>query len=215
MLNKINDSLRNDMIKMTLLFILGLLGVFSGRTEAAADDLIRVHIFANSDSSYDQQVKLIVRDAVMEYIDGLLEQASTAAETETAIKKHLPEIDALADGVAANYGYSAETAYGVFGFSERVWQGSVMPAGNYKALRILLGAGGGHNWFCVLYPELSFGESLGELEREPETSENQSSEDNADTDLSENGKRSESDERQTVGDNNVKIRLGSFFSRFF
>ena len=167
-LNEVNVKsvkLKNDIIAMLLLFVCGWFGLLGGQAQpAAAADLIRLHIFANSDSAYDQRVKLIVRDAVLDYVEDLLQGTVSEAATEAVIEKNLVQIDAVADGVAANYGYTANTAYGVFAFSERTWGNTVMPAGNYKALKIELGSGRGHNWFCVLYPDLSLEENLGKLQ---------------------------------------------------
>ena len=197
MLNKNNGGsvwLRGDWLKMVLLFAVGLLGVLGGQGDSAmADDMIRLHIFANSDSAHDQQVKLIVRDAVLEYTTDLLDGADSRPEIENAIEENLPQIAQVADSVAANYGCTARTAYGDFNFSERRYGDVVMKPGEYRALKIELGEGKGHNWFCVLYPEMGFRDSLGRLE--------------------DTGARS-GDEKQD-GESGVQIRLSSFFAEYF
>ena len=158
-----NTCLKNDLLKMVLLFAVGLLGLWGSVQNEPSDDMIRMHIFANSDSCYDQQVKLIVKDAVAEYTANLLAEAETKDETDRILREHLADIDRVADGVAQNYGYNADTQYGRFLFSQRRLDDYVMPSGAYQALRIKLGEGKGHNWFCVLYPEMGLAEYTGSL----------------------------------------------------
>ena len=161
-----NTCLKNDLLKMVLLFAIGILGLWGSMQNAPSDDMddmIRMHIFANSDSCYDQQVKLIVKDAVAEYTANLLAEAETKDETDRILREHLADIDRVADGVAQNYGYNADTQYGRFLFSQRRLDDYVMPSGAYQALRIKLGEGKGHNWFCVLYPEMGLAEYTGSL----------------------------------------------------
>lgn len=193
MINIWQENLQKNLIKMILLFLIGFLGIWGGTVnDLPNDDMIRLHIFANSDNAGDQCVKLIVRDAVTEYMADLNLSGLSYEETEEVITANLAEIDALADGIAENYGYTACTEYGIFNFGKRNWQGEIMPAGDYKALRIKLGEGGGHNWFCVLYPDMCFQDKMGELEK-------------ADLSLDEGEEQSET----------VKIRFGSFFLSLF
>lgn len=148
---------KSDFAKMVLLLIIGCLGFALSLPKAAVDNpMIRFHIFANSDSRYDVQVKLLVKDSVEEYVDYLLQNAETYEETENILLDNIENIDKLANAVAAEYGYGANTQYGDFSFTERTLNGSTMKAGKYRALKISLGRGEGHNWFCVLYPEMSF-----------------------------------------------------------
>ena len=179
-----NTFFKNDLLKMVMLFAIGLLGLWGGVQNVQNDDMIRLHIFANSDSCYDQQVKLIVKDAVAEYTADLLAEAETKEETDRILREHLADIDRVADGVAQNYGYNADTQYGRFLFSQRRLDDYVMPSGAYQAMRIKLGEGKGHNWFCVLYPEMGMEEYTGSL-TETETE--------AEADI-------------------VQIKLGSFFA---
>ena len=170
-----SSCLKYDLLKMVLLFAVGLFGLWGSVQNEPNDDMaemIRMHIFANSDSVYDQQVKLIVKDAVAEYTADLLTEAETQGETDRILREHLADIDRVADGIAQNYGYNAITQYGRFLFSQRSLDDYVMPSGVYQALRIKLGEGKGHNWFCVLYPEMGLEEytgSLTEVEAEDDT----------------------------------------------
>ena len=117
--------------------------------------ILRLHIIANSDSPFDQQTKLAVRNAVLEYEKGLGCCAS-AAETRAAIMRSggglLERVEAVLASCGADYG--AQLYLGVFDFPDRTYAEEFYPAGRYEALRIVLGAGGGQNWWCVMFPPL-------------------------------------------------------------
>ena len=179
--------LQRDWLSWALLLVLGLGGWLLGQPDDSAE-VIRLHVFADSDSVYDQQVKGLVRDAVLDYIETLPEVGQSAEGTAAALRGHLSEISEVASGVAALYGCTARTDYGVFSFSQRDWGQRTMPAGHYEALRIRLGDGGGHNWFCVLYPELTPRELRGELTFT---------------------------EEETADGKSMRVRLGSLFARWF
>ena len=123
---------------------------------ALADKVIRIHDIANSDSDFDQALKLQVRDAVLEEAASLLEPEATLEETEAVLAAHLEELAAAGASVVAEEGYS----YPVAASLERTWfptkeyDGFALPAGNYQALRIVIGEGDGRNWWCVVFPPL-------------------------------------------------------------
>ena len=117
--------------------------------EHLADEVLRFHVLANSDSDADQAQKLAVRDAVLDYLEAEMPQASDEEETEQWIRGHVDEIGAVSRDAAAASGWFPDKTYGDLTF----------PAGNYKALRIEIGAAKGHNWWCVLYPALCFMDS--------------------------------------------------------
>ena len=129
---------------------------FAGEVDDLRGRVLRLHILANSDSAVDQSVKLKVRDAVVEEYAGLLDGATNADEAATLAETQLDEVCAVAQRVlreqGADYGVFAEvtTAY----FPTRVYDNVTLPAGRYPAVRLLLGKGEGHNWWCVLFPPL-------------------------------------------------------------
>lgn len=136
----------------------------SNRTNAAAiasdipDQAIRLRILANSDSVQDQAVKRAVRDRVMALIDTWVAKPQSIEEARALIREHLPEIG---DTIAAQLqesgaGYSYRAELGVVPFPVKVLGSRVYPSGDYEALRITLGSGQGHNWWCVLFPPLCF-----------------------------------------------------------
>ena len=120
------------------------------------DELIRFHVVANSDSEEDQSIKLQVRDAVLVRAEELLREADDRAEAEKNLQAALPELRQIAqDTVSAegyDYGVTAELADTAF--PTREYDGFTLPAGDYLALRLVIGSGEGHNWWCVVFPSL-------------------------------------------------------------
>lgn len=119
-------------------------------------DTLRLHIIANSDSDFDQELKLKVRDRVLEYADGLFAEASGKTEAEALAKYSASDIKAVAEEVIAESGanYSVSVEITNMWFETRSYDGFTLPAGDYDAVRIIIGAGEGHNWWCVMYPPL-------------------------------------------------------------
>ena len=123
---------------------------------ALADKVIRLHVIANSDSDFDQALKLQVRDAILDEAASLLEPEATLEETEAVLAAHLRELAAAGASVVSAEGCS----YPVAASLERTWfptkeyDGFALPAGNYQALRIVIGEGDGRNWWCVVFHPL-------------------------------------------------------------
>ena len=121
-----------------------------------ADKVVRLHILANSDSEEDQALKLRVRDRVLERATELLEQTGDRREAADVLQSHLPELERIAAEEISDCGYeydvTAEVANTMFPTKE--YDGFTLPAGEYLALRIIIGEGNGHNWWCVVFPRL-------------------------------------------------------------
>lgn len=123
-----------------------------GRVSAAVRaDTLRLHILANSDAIPDQLLKLKVRDAVLAELGPLLQNAADKAEAQARLQAALPQLQAVAQRVS---GQAVAVSLASAPFAARDYGSFALPAGVYTALRIELGAGQGHNWFCVLYPGL-------------------------------------------------------------
>lgn len=130
---------------------------------ALADKLVRLHVVANSDSEADQAVKLQVRDAVLEETRRIL---ADGADPVSALRSGLPDIERAANRVLAGAG-SGDRAAAAIGnelFPTREYETFSLPAGRYTALRVTIGEGKGHNWWCVVYPALCLSASAGEME---------------------------------------------------
>ena len=119
-------------------------------------DYVRLHVVAASDSAEDQAVKLHVRDACLRCARELLSDCPDADAAYAALRENRAAFLRAARKAAAAAGCAgpvrAET--GVFAFPDRLYGDLFLPAGEYRALRVVIGTGGGHNWWCVLYPSL-------------------------------------------------------------
>lgn len=155
------------LLAVAAVVLLAGLGVFwsvSGG-EAAAEELpFRLHIIANSDSAVDQALKLQVRDAVVDHLTPLLAEARTREQARETVLAELDALQALAQGICSDFAYGAYAEVGSFDFPPKRYGAAVLPAGEYQALRIVLGEGAGHNWWCVLFPPLCFVDECGEAE---------------------------------------------------
>lgn len=120
------------------------------------DSLIRLHVVAASDSQEDQSVKLQVRDAVIAYVDKAMEHVMTADEAKAWLQENLPAIEEAANAVLQKLGLSYEAVVTLQKetFSRRDYDTFSLPSGVYESLRITLGDGAGHNWWCVVFPSL-------------------------------------------------------------
>ena len=121
-----------------------------------ADKVVRLHVLANSDSEEDQALKLRVRDRVLERATELLEQSADRQEAEALLRGNLLELENLAaeEIAAAGYDYPVTAELTDTTFPTREYDGFTLPAGEYLALRIVLGEGAGQNWWCVVFPPL-------------------------------------------------------------
>jgi len=125
---------------------------------------LRLHIVANSDSDVDQEIKMEVRDAVLLVTQEGIESCKTEAEAEEYVSSNLEIIEATANAVLEENGadYRAKAVVGTFHFPDRTYKDVTYPEGDYRALRIVLGEGEGHNWWCVMFPPLCISEITGE-----------------------------------------------------
>lgn len=123
-----------------------------------AEEVFRFHVLANSDSEEDQAVKLQVKDAVVTYMKKYLTDAADARETKKWCQEHLSEITEVAEEVLRREGFSDPVRAQVTkcDFPDKSYGDITFPAGTYDALRIQIGEAKGHNWWCVLYPDLCF-----------------------------------------------------------
>ncbi|MBR2589338.1 MAG: stage II sporulation protein R [Clostridia bacterium] len=119
-------------------------------------DVLRLHILANSDSAADQALKRKVRDALLSAGYDIFEGAENAEQAKEKMRLHLKEIEGIArqtlreNGCTDTVCASLESCF----FDTRYYKDFTLPAGNYEALRIVIGKGEGHNWWCVMFPAL-------------------------------------------------------------
>ena len=121
-----------------------------------ASQVIRLHVLANSDSEEDQALKLEVRDRVLETTSALLAGETEPQAAAILLDQHLDDIAQTAAQEISAQGHDdrVEVRLEQTWFPTRQYQGISLPAGNYLALRVLIGAAEGHNWWCVVFPNL-------------------------------------------------------------
>lgn len=153
----------------TVLMVLGLLSalvlmafspVLTHDTAFAEQNLIRIHVLANSNTPKDQDLKLLVRDAVLAETRGLLKDISQKEQAHELIIQHQNLLEQVAQEVVLKEGfdYPVEVEMGKFAFPTRVYGSLEVPEGWYDAVRIKIGSATGDNWWCVLFPPLCLGE---------------------------------------------------------
>lgn len=130
--------------------------------DVAKSEIIRIHVLAHNDTNSEQQLKLNVRDAVLDHVGPLLEEATSSAQAVEIIERNLGAIKAVADNYLLELGstHVAHMQWGTFVFPTRVYGHSALPAGKYTALNIHIGSGQGKNWWCVMYPPLCYVEGV-------------------------------------------------------
>ena len=128
----------------------------AGTAELLPENILRLHVVANSDSQEDQSLKLLVRDAVLEEADRWCAGAESLEEANREICTHLEGITQAAEETLREQGRGEEVRAWVTEefFPTREYEGFTLPAGRYRALRVSIGRGEGHNWWCVVFPGL-------------------------------------------------------------
>ena len=123
-----------------------------GRQASIAAGVLRLHVIAASDAGEEQALKLRVRDAVLEELRPLLRDAEDAAEARAIAEANLPSLAAAA--AAVSEGRCVSVSLGRERYPLREYGAFRLPAGEYVSLRVTLGEGRGHNWWCVIFPTL-------------------------------------------------------------
>lgn len=123
-----------------------------------AGKILRFHVRANSDAAEDQELKLQVRDAVGSLMSTKLQNVSDISGCREIVNRNLGEIVETAEDVIAEHGYEypVEAYVAQVDFPDKTYGDYTFPAGTYEALELVIGAGAGHNWWCVMYPNMCF-----------------------------------------------------------
>lgn len=157
--------LREHILTVSMIFgaaasiLLGSFTAFARDCEELPEKLFRLHILANSDSEEDQKLKYALRDYLIEDMDEVFSGCKTAGEAEKAAKENLTEIARKSQQFVYDSGFDYKITASVENvfFTTRRYGSTVVPAGNYDSLRILIGEGEGQNWWCVMFPPLCLG----------------------------------------------------------
>jgi stage II sporulation protein R len=147
---------------LIMFFVFGIINYIYINTDKeladVADKLVRLHVIANSDSVEDQDLKRKVRDEVIKEMSPKFEGLKDVNQVKQVIADNVSLIENIAVRVVADNhkGYGAKALLGNYDFPTKVYGNLTLPAGNYQALKIVLGNGEGQNWWCVMFPPLCF-----------------------------------------------------------
>ena len=136
------------------LIICAISNIVSNANEVTnmTDKLIRLHVIANSDSEYDQAVKLTVRDAVLAQADAILSGCQNKESAVLVLSENLGTLTDAANQALSYCSYTAACSLEKSEFDARVYDGFTLPAGEYDSLLVKIGDASGKNWWCVCYP---------------------------------------------------------------
>lgn len=152
-------------LRILLLIILLVIFIFiTAKTYATSvftnlsENVFRLHIIANSNNDYDQELKLKIRDEIIDYMKPLTENCKNKKEVISIIKDNLDNLVKISkEAVIKNgYNYDVTIELGNFYFPTKYYGNVSMPSGNYDAIRIKIGKAEGKNWWCSLFPALCF-----------------------------------------------------------
>ena len=127
-----------------------------GQQAALREKTLRLHVLANSDSEEDQALKLKVRDRVLQLAESYYEPGDDRASAEEKLRTHLADLSEAGEAVVRENGYSYLVSAKIedVWFPTKTYTDFALPAGKYRALRVVIGEGEGQNWWCVLFPPL-------------------------------------------------------------
>lgn len=147
---------------------LGCFLTFAESCEAVSGEVLRLHIPANSDGGADQKIKLRLRDYILAEFSDELSGCENLEEAEKRTQELLPEIERKSNEFLDENGFSygAKAELVTMDFTTREYDKLILPAGKYRALRITLGSGNGHNWWCVIFPQLCLPSACESRQRE-------------------------------------------------
>ena len=147
------------LISLFIIFITTSIITYSNTVFTGLENnIFRLHILANSDSEKDQNLKLKVRDGIIDYIKDINENSTTKAETIKNVKENLNKIEERCKKILKenDSDYEVSLEIGNFYFPTKFYGNISLPAGEYDALRINIGEAKGQNWWCSLFPPLCF-----------------------------------------------------------
>lgn len=172
------------------------------------DSLIRFHVIANSDNDDDQQLKLKVKNRVIDYLYPYLNSSQSLDESRKIIKDKMEDVKTLAQQVIKdnNYDYDVKVELSRENFPDKSYGNITLPQGNYEAFRIIIGSGQGRNWWCVMFPPLCFvDESKAQVEYDK--TENKIKSNGKSFELESKDDSTENVEDKQADGNNIKIKF--------
>ena len=185
---KTKKWLRENGILLLWAAVIGTAVLFVFSTALAAEPdatihrnhIIRLHVLAHDDSPEEQELKLVMRDSIWAVIQDLTAAATSLGDARAAIEANLPLIQQTAQQIADMHTHSATPHYITARFLDELefpvtsYGALILPQGRYSALQVIIGNGGGGNWWCVMFPPMCLMQigrgQVHEAEAEAETS---------------------------------------------
>ena len=129
---------------------------FNNKCQDLRDNILRLHIIANSDDQNDQAIKLKVRDNLLNVSDGLYNNISSKQDAITVTSENLKLLKSAAEETIKKEGanYPVDVTIGKAYFNTRKYENFTLPAGEYEAVKVLIGNAKGKNWWCVMFPSM-------------------------------------------------------------
>ena len=139
-----------------VLYVCFTMTAFDAQSRDISDEVLRLHIIANSDSAEDQRIKLLVRDEIQKMCLDIYPEGCTKQQARDILEKKLPELVETARKTVKSQKCDLPVKGEIVNmyFTNRVYDDITLPAGNYDALRLTIGSGKGHNWWCVMFPPI-------------------------------------------------------------
>ena len=144
------------MIRRLFIFVLIALLAVGGAFAEEVPPLVRLHVVAEDDSAEAQNLKKELRNVCLRCAEVCIGDAPDADAAYMRLQAHVQDFENACTARARELGYAGEITAetGSFDFPDRLYGDVLVPAGEYRALRITIGYGEGHNWWCMLYPTL-------------------------------------------------------------
>lgn len=150
---------RHIEIALFLAFILTVListANFENDCKEVRSSVLRLHVIANSDTQEDQSLKLKVRDAILEKGKDIFKNSQSKEDAENTAKENISALEKAAKDIVLQNGfdYDVRIEIGKSSFPTKTYENITLPAGEYDAVRVIIGSGKGKNWWCVMFPSL-------------------------------------------------------------
>ena len=144
------------LITAIIFSIIFSLAGFEEKCQQLRTNILRLHIIANSDSVEDQQIKLKIRDELLKTSEGLFETANNKEQAIKMVKENTEFFKNTAQKVLLENGknQSVDISVGKAYFNTREYENFTLPAGEYDAVKVLIGNAEGKNWWCVMFPSM-------------------------------------------------------------
>jgi stage II sporulation protein R len=176
-MKKIEKAILCGMIIAILVAMVSDLTAFAQQCDEIRGSCFRLHILANSDSVSDQNLKLKVRDKILSGSSEIFTTATNKNQAIAEVRKNLDKIKEIAQNevYSEGYKYTVNVELVNMYFTTRTYGDITLPAGDYDAVRVLIGTAKGHNWWCVMFPPLCLPSAVGTVKLDKVLNKKQSS----------------------------------------